>query len=142
MDVTKFQGLMKMKLNVHSHWDRWLSKLLEVSQDYALVLLVCIFAYERLFSDHKIRPPAWVKAWLETRMTTDSMTRDELRVWKLVQTRINEDLGQHDVSGQQDDGSTATAATAHEYADSRRRMTELLEAKPGTFVITFRAPAD
>ena len=46
-----------MKLNVHSDWDRWLSKLLEVTQDYALVLPLWIFAYERLFSDHKIRPP-------------------------------------------------------------------------------------
>ena len=36
MDVFKLQGLMKMKLNVHiyacSDWDRWLSKLLEVTQ--------------------------------------------------------------------------------------------------------------
>ena len=56
MDVAKFQGLMKMKLNVHSDWDRWLSKLLDVSQDYAssLVLSLWIFAYERLYSDHKI----------------------------------------------------------------------------------------
>ena len=91
MDVSKFQGLMKMKLNVHSDWDRWLPKLLKVTQDYALVLPLWIFTYERLFSGHKIRPSAWVKAWLETRMTTGSMTKDELCVWKLVQTRINED---------------------------------------------------
>ena len=54
MDIAKLQGLMKMKLNVHSDWDRWLPKLLEVSQDYALVLPLWIFAYERLCSDHKI----------------------------------------------------------------------------------------
>ena len=142
MDVAKFQGLMKMKLNVHSDWDRWLSELPEVSQDYALALPLWIFTYERLYSDHKICTPPWVKTWLETRMTTESMTKDELRVWKLVHARINEDSRQHDVSGQQDDGSTATATTAREYADSRRRVTELLGVKPGTFVLTFRAPAD
>ena len=65
--------------------------MLEVTQDDAAVLPLWIFTHERLFSDHRIRPPAWVKAWLETRMTTDSMTKDELCVWKLVQTRINED---------------------------------------------------
>ena len=64
---------MKMKLNVHSDWDRWLSKLLKVTQDYAPMPPLRIFAYERLLSDHKIRPPAWVKAWLETKMTTGSM---------------------------------------------------------------------
>ena len=97
MDLAKFQGLMKMKLNVHSDWGRWLSKLLEVSQGYALVLPLWIFAHERLYSDHKIRPPSWVKAWLETRTTTESMTEDELRVWKPVQARINKDSRQHDV---------------------------------------------
>ena len=101
-----------MKLNVHSDWDRWLSKLLEMSQDYAQVLPLWIFAYERLHSEHKIRLPPWVRAWLETRMTTESITKDELRMWELVQARIKEDSRQHDVSGQQDDGSTATAATA------------------------------
>ena len=56
MDVVKFQGLMKIKLNVHSDWDRWLTKLLEVSQDYALVLPLWHFADKRLHSDHKICP--------------------------------------------------------------------------------------
>ena len=28
MDVAKFQGLMKIKLNVHGNWERWLAKLL------------------------------------------------------------------------------------------------------------------
>ena len=37
MDVSEFQR-MKIKLNVHADWERWLRKLLEVSQDYALVL--------------------------------------------------------------------------------------------------------
>ena len=27
LDVSKFQGLMKVKLNIHSDWNRWLSKL-------------------------------------------------------------------------------------------------------------------
>ena len=75
-------------------------------------------------------------------MTTSSITKEELRVWKLVQTRINEDLQQHDVSGQQDDDLTAQAAASQEHTDSRQRMAELLEAKPGTFVFTFRAPTD
>ena len=104
MDVAKFQGLTKVRPNVHIDWDCWLSKLLEVFQDYALVLPLWIFAYERLYSDHKIRPPPWVKAWLQTRMTTKSMTKDELRVWKLVQARINKDSRQYDVSGQNNDG--------------------------------------
>ena len=68
MDVSKFQGLMKVKLNIHSDWNRWSPKLL------ALILPLWIFSYERLFSDHTIRPPSWVKAWLETKMTMDSMT--------------------------------------------------------------------
>ena len=38
MDVPKFQGLIKMKLNMHSDWNCWLLKLLKVTQDYALVL--------------------------------------------------------------------------------------------------------
>ena len=129
-----------MKLNVHSNWDRWLSKLLEVTQDYAPVLPLWIFAYERLISDHKFRPPSWVKAWLETKMTTGSMTKDELRVstvWKLVQTRINKDSQQHDVSEQQDDGSIAPAAAAQEQTDPRQRMTELLEAKPALLCSLF-----
>ena len=54
MDVFEFQGLMKMKLNVYADWDRWLTKMLEVSQDCALVLPLWHFAYERLYSDHKI----------------------------------------------------------------------------------------
>ena len=87
IDVAKFQGLMKIKLNVHANWDCWLTKLIEVPQDCALMLPLWHFVYERLYSDHKIRPPAWVKAWLETRMTTESMTKDELRIWKLVQAR-------------------------------------------------------
>ena len=58
MDVSKFLGLMKTKLNVHSNWNRWLSKLLEVTQDHALVLPLWIFSYERLIPDHRIRPPS------------------------------------------------------------------------------------
>ena len=53
MDVAKFQGLMKIKLNVHADWGRWLTKLLEMSQDYALVLPLWHFAYERLYSDER-----------------------------------------------------------------------------------------
>ena len=75
-------------------------------------------------------------------MTTDSMTKDEVHVWRLVQNRISENSAQHDVPGQQDDGSTVPTATAQEQTDSRRRVTELLEAKPGTFAFTFRAPYD
>ena len=53
MDVAKFQGLMKIKLNVHTDWESWLAKLLEVSQDYALVLPLWHLAYERLYAEHK-----------------------------------------------------------------------------------------
>ena len=85
-------------------------------------------------------PRSWVKAWLETKMAMDSMTKDELRVWRLIQNKIGENSTQHDVSGQRDDGPTVSPATAQERTDSMRRVTELLEAKPGTFVFTFRAP--
>ena len=37
MDVSKFYTLMKIKLSTHADWDRWLSRLLEVTQDCALV---------------------------------------------------------------------------------------------------------
>ena len=56
--------------------------------------------------------------------------------------RVDKDSRQHDVPEQHDDGSPATAATAREYAESRRRITELLDAKPGTSVLIFRAPTD
>ena len=42
MDVAKFQSLMKIKLNAHADWERWLAKRLEVSQDCALVLALGI----------------------------------------------------------------------------------------------------
>ena len=126
---------MKMKLNIHSDWKCWLAKLLEVTQDYAPVLPLWIFSYKRLFSDHKIRPPSWVKAWLETKMTMDSMTKDKLRVWRLVQNKIGENSTQYDISGQQDDGSTVSAAPAQEQTDSRRRVSQLLEA--GHFCLHF-----
>ena len=42
MDVDKFQSLMKIKLNAHADWERWLAKRLEVSQDCALVLALGI----------------------------------------------------------------------------------------------------
>ena len=73
-DVAEFQGLMKIKLNVHADWERWLAKLLEISQGCALVLPLWHPAYERLYecAEHTIRPPALVKAWLETRMTTEN----------------------------------------------------------------------
>ena len=62
MDVSKFLNLMKIKLNVHADWEKWLSKRLEVTQDYVLVLPLWRLAYKRLFSEHKIRPPSWARA--------------------------------------------------------------------------------
>ena len=38
MDMSKFHTLVKIKLSTHADWEKWLSKLLEVTQDYALVL--------------------------------------------------------------------------------------------------------
>ena len=54
MDVCKFQTLIKLKLNNHSDWDKWLARLLEVTQDYALVPPLWIYSYKCLFSEHKI----------------------------------------------------------------------------------------
>ena len=119
MDVSKFQSLMKIKLNVHADWERWLTKLLEVSQDYAPVLPLWHFAYERLYSEHKIRPPPWVRAWAETKMTSDNMTKEELRIWKMVKARLDEDPAQDNVPGEQDEDSEAAAATAAARAESR-----------------------
>ena len=62
MDVAKFQSLMKIKLNLHANWERWLARRLEVSQDYALVLPLWHLAYEKLYAEHKIHPSAWLKA--------------------------------------------------------------------------------
>ena len=129
---------MKIKLNVHADWERWLSKLLEVSQDYALVLPLWHFAYERLYSEHKICPPLWVKAWVETKMTLDSMTKKELMIWKFVKARLDEDSTQDNVPGEQDENSKAADATTAARAESRRRISELLDAKPSTPVLTFR----
>ena len=123
---------MKIKLNVHADWERWLSKLLEVSQDYALVLPLWHFAYERLYSEHKIRPPPWVKAWVETKMTFNNMTKEELMIWKLVKVRLDEDLTQGNISSEQDENSKAADATTAACAEPRRRISELLDAKPST----------
>ena len=68
-------------------------------------------------------------------MTTENMTKDELQNWKLVQARIND-------SGELDDDAKAAAAAVHKRAESRRRVTELLDAKPDTFVLTFQTPID
>jgi hypothetical protein len=133
---------MKIKLNVHADWERWLSKLLEVSQDYALVLPLWHFAYERLYSEHKICPPLWVKAWVETKMTLDSMTKKELMIWKFVKARLDEDSTQDNVPGEQDENSKAADATTAARAESRRRFSELLDAKPGAPVLTFRPPTE
>ena len=88
-----------------------------------------------MYTEHKIRPPAWVKAWLETRITTENMTKDAMQIWKLVQARLNEDSKQHDVSEESHDDSKAATAEANESAESRRRVTELLDAKLGTFYL-------
>ena len=58
MDVPKFQGLMKVKFNIHSDWNCWLSKLLEVTQAYALVLPLWIFPCEVCFLTTKFDHPA------------------------------------------------------------------------------------
>ena len=137
MDVHKFQNLMKINHNVHADWERWLDKLLEVSQDYALVLPLWHFAYKRLYSEHKICPLPWVKAWLETKMTSDDMTKEELRIWEMVKARLDEDPTQDGVLGEQDEVSRATAATAAARTESRQRISELHDAKPGTPVLTF-----
>ena len=56
IDVSKFHTLMKIKLNTHADREKWLTRPLEVTQGYALVLLLWHFEYERLVSEHKIRP--------------------------------------------------------------------------------------
>ena len=73
--------------------------LLEVTQDYALV--------QPLFSEHKIRPPPgtsqwlcfckqqshwqWIRAWIETGLSMNNMTKEDLKVWTLVKSRLAED---------------------------------------------------
>ena len=56
MNVAKFQGLMKIKLNVHADWECWLAKLLEVSQDYALILPLWHLAYEKCILNTRSAP--------------------------------------------------------------------------------------
>ena len=46
--------------------------------------------------------------------------------------RLDEDPTQDNVLGGQDEDSMAAATAAAAYAESRQRISELLEAKPGT----------
>ena len=96
--------------------NKWLSRLTEVTQDYALVPPLWHYGYECLFSGHKIRPPLWVRAWMETQMTLNNMTKEELKVWRMVKARLAEDQAQGNVIDKQGDASRA-AATA--IAESR-----------------------
>ena len=68
-----------------------------MTEGYALVLLcgsIGYIGYERLFSEHKIRPPPWVRAWVETQVTLDNVMKEELKVWRMVQARLAEDQAQ------------------------------------------------
>ena len=72
-------------------------------------------------------------------MTLDNMTKEELKVWGMVKTGLAEDQARVDVIDEQDGASRAEAAAAAAVAKSRRKIGELLDAKPGTSAITFRS---
>ena len=133
---------MKLKLNNHSDWDKWLARLLKVTQDYALMLPLWIYGYKCLFSEHKMRPPPWICAWVETCMTMDNMTKEESKVWKLVKSRLAKDQAQLDVADKQDKASVNAAAVAATLGESQQRICELIDSKPSTCVITYRIPTE
>ena len=89
--MSKIHTLMKIKFSTHANWEKWRSKLLEVMQGCAGVLPLWHFAEECLFSEHKIRPPPRVRACVETKLTSDNMTKEKLKIWKMVKVRLTKD---------------------------------------------------
>ena len=75
-------------------------------------------------------------------MKFDNMTKEELKIWKMVKARLTADPMLDNVLDGQDEDSKAAAAAATALAESRRRICELLEAKPGTPVLTFWTPTE
>ena len=73
-------------------------------------------------------------------MTMDNMTKDELKVWRMVKSRLAEDQAQFDVNNEQDEASMNAAAVAATLAESQQRFCPFTNSKPSTCVITHQIP--
>ena len=70
-------------------------------------------------------------------MTMENMTKEELKVWRMVKARWAEDQAQFNVIDEQDEAFMNAAAVAAAIADSQRRICELIDSKAGTSAITY-----
>ena len=109
MDIKKFKELIKFTLAVHSDWAKWKKGLFDMSCDYARIPALWHVAYERLYTLEGIRPPLWVRDWLETTMDLGLLTKGEAEVYRLVEAKLTELAGK-DGTNRGEDEATAAAA--------------------------------
>ena len=81
MDVKKFKELMKFTLAVHSDWPKWKKGLLDMSRDYAGIPALWLIRYKRLHKLEGIRPPLWVRDWLEAMMDPGLLAKSKAEAY-------------------------------------------------------------
>ena len=136
MDIKKFKELIKFTLAVHSDWAKWKKGLFDMSCDYARIPALWHVAYERLYTLEGIRPPLWVRDWLETTMDLGLLTKGEAEVYRLVEAKLTELAGK-DGTNRGEDEATAAAAAAQVQAVVQH-MLALTSCTPGTAAIPFK----
>ena len=99
MDVKKFKELTKFTLATHADWAKWNKGLFEMSQDYARIPALWHVAYERLWILEGIRPPPWIRDWLDTAMDPGLLTKDKAEVYRLAEAKLAELAGKMTMKG-------------------------------------------
>ena len=136
MDVKKFKELMKFTLATHADWVKWKKGLFEMSRDYAGIPALWHIAYERLWILEGIRPPPWIRDWLETAMDPGLLTKDEAEIYRLVEATLAELAGKDGNEG--GEAEAAAAAAAAEARATVEHMLALTSCPAGTAVGAMR----
>jgi hypothetical protein len=139
MDVKKFKELMKFTLANHSDWPKWKKGLFETFRDYSGIPALWHVAYERLWTLKGIRPPPWIRDWLDTEMDPGILTKDEAEVYRLVEARLAELAGKGDgAKGEAGEAEAAEAAAVAQAKAAVEHMMRITSCPVGTAIVPFQ----
>ena len=136
MDVKKFKELTKFTLANHSDWPKWKKAMFETFRDYSGISALWHVAYERLWTLEGIRPPPWIRDWLDTAMDPGILTKDEAEVYRLVEARLAELAGKDD--GAEGEAEAAEAAAAAQARAAVEHMMLIASCPVGTAIVPFQ----
>ena len=111
MDVKEFKELKKLTLATHGDWPKWKKGLFETFRDHAGIPALWHVGYERLWTLEGIRPPPWIRDWLDTAMDPGLLTKDEAEVYRLVEAKLAELNGDDDDEGGEEAAAAARTST-------------------------------